>query len=174
MNPRAHFCVREICVYTNNAVPIKYITKKYHRQIFFTPKKPLIVRLRNRDVAPGTVCPGAHFCVRKICIYTNNAVLIKYLPKTQIQFAHPYSQYNISKISPTIFPLGGDTPFCAFGYEIKDFYLTQKTPVDNSPPAPFKTNSYFVFFSVFVSAFFSVLASFASLASFSITAFSSL
>ena len=48
-----------------------------------------------------------------------------------------------------------------------------KTPVDNSPPVPFKTNSYFVFFSVFVSAFFSVLASFASLASFSITAFSS-
>ena len=107
-------------------MPIKYITKKYHRQIFFTPKKPLIVRLRNRDVAPGTMCPGAHFCVRKICIYTNNAVPIKYLPKTQIQFAHPYSQYNISKISPTIFPLGGDTPFCAFGYEIIDFYLTRK------------------------------------------------
>ena len=50
-----------------------------------------------------------------------------------------------------------------------------KTPQKKgaSLQAPFKTNSYFVFFSVFVSAFFSVLASFASLASFSITAFSS-
>ena len=30
---------------------------------------------------------------------------------------------------PQIFPLGGDTPFYAFGYEIKDFYLTRKKTV---------------------------------------------
>ena len=35
--------------------------------------------------------------------------------------------YNFSpKPSPPIFPFGGDTPFCAFGYEIIDFYLTRK------------------------------------------------
>ena len=51
---------------------------------------------------------------------------IQHLPKTPIQFPHIYSQYNLSKISPPIFPLGGDTPFFAFGYEIKDFYLTRK------------------------------------------------
>ena len=31
-----------------------------------------------RVVAPGTVCPGAHFCVREICIITNNAAPIKF------------------------------------------------------------------------------------------------
>ena len=34
-----------------------------------------------------------------------------------------------SFITPQIFPLGGDTPFCAFGYEIKYFYLTCKKMV---------------------------------------------
>ena len=32
----------------------------------------------------------------------------------------------LSKYPPPIFVIGGDTPFCAFGYEIKDFYLTRK------------------------------------------------
>ena len=31
-----------------------------------------------------------------------------------------------SKYAPHILPLGGDTPFYAFGYEIEDFYLTRK------------------------------------------------
>ena len=31
-----------------------------------------------------------------------------------------------SKFSLYFFPLGGDTPFYAFGYEIEDFYLTRK------------------------------------------------
>ena len=104
MNPRAHFCVRRICITTNNTVPIKYITKKYHRQIFFTPKKPLIVRLRNRDVALGTMCPGAHFCVREICVITNNGVPIQHLPKNPNTIStHIFAIQPFQNI-PTNFP----------------------------------------------------------------------
>ena len=58
----------------------------------------------------GGLYPAAHFWVFWIYVYINNAMPIQYLPKT------------FSNISP----LGGDTPFCAFGYEIIDFYLTRK------------------------------------------------
>ncbi len=39
----------------------------------------IIVNIYVRVVAPGTVYPGAHFCVYKICIFTNNDVPIKHL-----------------------------------------------------------------------------------------------
>ena len=33
---------------------------------------------------------------------------------------------RFTKFIPPIFPLCGDTPFCAFGNEIEDFYFTRK------------------------------------------------
>ena len=51
---------------------------------------------------------------------------IKY--RTQTFYHIPNSPIILCfpKYSPPILPLGGDTPFCAFGYEIEDFYLTRK------------------------------------------------
>ena len=86
-------------------MPIKYITKKYHRQIFFTPKKPLIVRLRNRDVArrfcessrhisrPCNLQPHQQRCANKI----SN-------PKPQYNF-HTYIRNTTSPKFPQKFSL---------------------------------------------------------------------
>ena len=51
---------------------------------------------------------------------------IKY--RTQTFYHIPNSPIIVSfpKYPPPILPFGGDTPFCAFGYEIEDFYLTRK------------------------------------------------
>ncbi len=71
--------------------------------------------------------PDAHFCVREICVYTNNADYIKYRIKKSEQFLSSSINVCLSKYSPTRSPFFcGDTPFCAFGYEIIDFYLTRK------------------------------------------------
>ena len=64
---------------------------------------------------PYNIQPHQQRCVNKIS-----------RPKTPIPISDLYSQCVLSKYLPPIFPLGGDTPFCAFGYEIKDFYLTRK------------------------------------------------
>ena len=70
--------------------------------------------------------PEAHFCVYVICIYTNNADYIKYRTKKYEQFLNPYIIVCFPEYFLSIFVIGGDTPFCAFGYEIIDFYLTRK------------------------------------------------
>ena len=59
------------------------------------------------SVTAGSVNPAAIYVVRTIHTSTNNVVFIKYKTKTLI-------------------PIGGDTLFYAFGYEIEDFYLTRK------------------------------------------------
>ena len=42
------------------------------------------------------------------------------------QFLNPYIIVCFPKYFLFIFVIGGDTPFCAFGYEIIDFYLIRK------------------------------------------------
>ena len=50
----------------------------------------LIVYAFESIVAPGTVCPPAHFCAHRICISTNNALFIKNQNKNSIQFRNTY------------------------------------------------------------------------------------
>ena len=51
---------------------------------------------------------------------------IKFRTKNLKQFLNSSIIVGFPKYFLSIFPLGGDTPFCAFGYEIIDFYLTRK------------------------------------------------
>ena len=78
------------------------------------------------SVTVGSVNPAAHFCVREICIFTNNFVSIKYLHQTSNQKIYHTHHCVSSKFFTPIIRFGGDTPFYAFGYEIEDFYLTRK------------------------------------------------
>ena len=52
-------------------------------------------------------------------------MLIEYRTQTFYQIPIPPIIVCLQTFS-TPSPLGGDTPFYAFGYEIKDFYLTRK------------------------------------------------
>ena len=64
----------------------------------------IIVNIYVRVVAPGTVCPGAHFCVREICIITNNGVPIQHLPKNPNTIStHIFAIQPFQNI-PTNFP----------------------------------------------------------------------
>ena len=58
-------------------------TLLYLQRIYFLFKNsPIIVRFPERN---GGLYPAAHFCVNRICVYTNNAVPIQHLPKNLIQ-----------------------------------------------------------------------------------------
>ena len=52
--------------------------------------------------------------------------MYKISPQKPISFFNQPIIVCFQKSPPPIFPLGGDTPFYAFGYEIEDFYLTRK------------------------------------------------
>ncbi len=54
--------------------------------IFFFKNSPIIVCFPERN---GGLYPAAHFCVNRICVYTNNAVPIQHLPKNPIQKQNP-------------------------------------------------------------------------------------
>ena len=84
---------------------------------------PIIVRLPERN---GGLYPAAHLCVNEICITTNNAVFIKYINLKPFIIYKSTHYFMFSKFLPSLLPLGGDTPFYAFGNEIKDFFLTRK------------------------------------------------
>ena len=147
------YCVAvfNFCCY-NNIQPsmcLLNISKKPHN-IY----KHIFALCASQNVTAGTVCPAAHFCVFGICIITNNAEHIKninhkpfpiykhifalYVSRnvTAHYVAPPYMTFKPFtsppttmcqySISPNPNPIGGDTPFYAFGYEIKDFYLTRK------------------------------------------------
>ena len=84
MNPRAHFCVFEICIITNNAEPIKFIP--HHSFIVYNPIFAMYVP---QNVTAGTVCPAAIYVVYAIYNPTNNGVFIKYRnPRS-----HPLRRY---------------------------------------------------------------------------------
>ena len=101
--PGAIYVVYTIYNPTNNGVYIKYLTKS---QIINQPHPRLYVF---QNVT-------AHYVAPPLFVYKEYVLL----PTILIT-------YNISsKPSPSIPPLCGDTPFCAFGYEIIDFYLTRK------------------------------------------------
>ena len=85
--PDAHFCVYGICIITNNADFIKYRTQTllpfphlYSLCVF--PKTWIYISRINPSIivcSPkrnGGLHPAAQFCVRGICIITNNAVPI--------------------------------------------------------------------------------------------------
>ena len=70
--------------------------------------------------------PRAIYNVYEIYNPTNNAVSIKIETKIPYNLETHIRKMCLSSHTSYILPICGDTPFCAFGNEIKDFYLTRK------------------------------------------------
>ncbi len=71
--------------------------------------------------------PDAHFCVREICVYTNNADYIKYRIKKSEQFLSSSINVCLSKYSPTRSPFFAAIHlFISSHNEIKDFCSMDK------------------------------------------------
>ena len=61
VNPTAHFCVREICIITNNVVSINIFTKPQTKK----STTPIIVCLQNFS-RPSSVLPAIHLFTRSV------------------------------------------------------------------------------------------------------------
>ena len=86
---------------TNNGLFTKYRTKKYQFRCYDNIQPPVFLwNIKPKTPYNISSKPLEQFYTSSIIVYFQNP--------------------------PPILPLGGDTPFCAFGYEIEDFYLTRK------------------------------------------------
>ncbi len=138
--PAAHFCVFGICIITNNAEHIKNINHKP-----FPIYKHIFALYVFRNVTAHAQSTSAtHFSCSSKCRRTSlyksyHRVFDSLNQKARVRaitFAPPYMTFKPFtsppttmcqySISPNPNPIGGDTPFYAFGYKIKDFYLTRK------------------------------------------------
>ena len=124
MSSRPFLCTWNMYYYQQRCV-YKISNQKIPHVNIITPIKSSIIYIHNRIVPPYmtfvVMTTYNHWGVSKIYfqnIMCNVTRIDKFLNSSIIV---GFPKYFLS-----IFPLGGDTPFCAFGYEIIDFYLTRK------------------------------------------------